>query len=371
MFQNKRRKNYFEESLNCKINKLKDPIKRSLFTKLKTHYHQNKKVSYQTITQILFGDSLLLMPKYPPLVGPGIVNNKKSLRFVVPKERIDKIKGNFDNKNSKFCLRFLSNPGTRKGKGNEDHNNKILVNINKVSFQLTMDKPFQIDLSLFNQETNELTFVAQSAIEDTVIVLQNMYQIEISNIVNIVKSKKRVNSNLYSQDMEKLIFSSSNTKNEIISFKCPLSKKRISVPARGLKCKHLQCFDLGAFIRHAEMTKKWICPCCSQPITLRDLVVDGFIEKILTKPLQSSPEKAQIKNPQLYHNGEWQHILTHNIQNFEKLNLSFRKNFSNLQQRKRIFQKTTQFTFKRPLKVTTGNKTRKTNQTSLNPSFKK
>ncbi|KAJ3440484.1 tonalli isoform b [Anaeramoeba flamelloides] len=371
MFQNKSRKNYFEESLNCKISKLNDPIKRSLFNKLKAHYHQNKKVSYQAIVHILFGDSLLLRPKYPPLIGPGVVNNKKSLRFVVPKERIDKIKGNFENQNSKFCLRFLSNLGNRKGKGKDDHNNKILVTINKVSFQLSMYKPFQIDLSLFNQETNELTFVAQSSIEDTVIVLQHMCQIEISNIVNVVKSKKRVNSNLYSQEMEKLLFSSSNTKNEIISFKCPLSKKRISVPARGLKCKHLQCFDLGAFIRHAEMTKKWVCPCCSQPITLQDLVVDGLVEKILAKSPTPSPEKAQIKKPQIYQFGEWKHILTHNIQNFEKLNLSFQKNFSNIQVRKRIFQKTNQFTFKRPLNVTNGNKTRKINQPNLNTSFKK
>lgn len=33
-----------------------------------------------------------------------------------------------------------------------------------------------------------------------------------------------------------------------ISLKCPITNKLLEIPARGIDCKHLQCFSLMAFL---------------------------------------------------------------------------------------------------------------------------
>ena len=47
-----------------------------------------------------------------------------------------------------------------------------------------------------------------------------------------------------------------------ISLKCPISGKRMSLPARGQECKHLQCFDLEAYLRLNGDRGSWKCPVC-------------------------------------------------------------------------------------------------------------
>ncbi|KAJ3443199.1 zinc finger miz domain-containing protein [Anaeramoeba flamelloides] len=411
MIHNNQKKNDPEETLDSKINKIRDPTKRSLFNKLKTHYHENKNVSHQTILRILFGDSLLLRPQYPPLIGPGIVGETKPLRFVVPRTRIEKIKRNFEKTPSKFCLRFLSNSEESEDKEKKDQecDRKILVNINNVSFKLMMNKPFQIDLSLFNKETNELTFLALSAMEDTVIVLQHMYQVDVNWIVNTVKLNKTVYSGRNFKEMKKLIYSSdcnssnklthkntntntninrernsNNSKrtlrvnnkrkdpneiiekmgeNEIISLKCPFTKKKINVPARGVGCKHMQCFDLSNFLKNAEVTKKWICPECKQQITLQNLIVDGLIERILKE------SKNENEHYKLYPNGQWLPILIKKKSQINKFNVNLKNDFNNTRPRKRDFHKTKQFLFKVPKKVNNINKIRRTKQLAFTTSL--
>ncbi|KAJ3434698.1 tonalli isoform b [Anaeramoeba flamelloides] len=401
MTNKKQEKNSIEETLDSKINKMRDPTKRSLFNKLKTHYHENKNVNYQTILRILFGDSLLLMPQYPPLIGPGIVSKTKPLRFVVPWTRIEKIKRNFENTRSKFCLRFLTNSeeGEDNEKEDQECDKKILVNINNVSFKLTINKPFQIDLSLFNKKTNELTFLALSPIEDTVIVLQHMYQVDVNRIVNTVKLNKTVYSGRNFNQMKKLVLSSDcnssnkpnvnsnwnnnnnrtlkeNNKrkdpneiiekmgeNEIISLKSPFSKKQINVPARGPRCKHTQCFDLSNFLKNTKGVKKWICPECKQSITLQDLIVDGFVERILK---ESKNKKDHYK---LYPNGEWSPILKNQKSQIKKINVNLKNDFNKTHFRKRDFHKTKQFLFKAPKKVNNINKIRITRQLVFNNSL--
>jgi len=45
-----------------------------------------------------------------------------------------------------------------------------------------------------------------------------------------------------------------------ISLKCPITKSRIRLPARGHECKHVQCFDLEAYLMINSERGSWRCP---------------------------------------------------------------------------------------------------------------
>ena len=56
---------------------------------------------------------------------------------------------------------------------------------------------------------------------------------------------------------------------------CPLTKKLIARPARGVKCLHADCFDLTGFLSYALKHNSWICPICHNMLTAEDLRVDS------------------------------------------------------------------------------------------------
>ena len=72
-----------------------------------------------------------------------------------------------------------------------------------------------------------------------------------------------------------------------LSLACPLSHKRIAIPARGATCRHLECFDLGAYIECAQSTShpRWSCPLCAAPARPDQLRVDPWTSHVL----ESSP----------------------------------------------------------------------------------
>jgi hypothetical protein len=64
----------------------------------------------------------------------------------------------------------------------------------------------------------------------------------------------------------------------VVAAKCPILQSRIQVPMRGVKCRHLQCFDVGGFVRSCHIGCFWNCPICDAPIVpSRDIVVDSLL----------------------------------------------------------------------------------------------
>lgn len=47
-----------------------------------------------------------------------------------------------------------------------------------------------------------------------------------------------------------------------ISLKCPITFKKITLPARGHDCKHIQCFDLESYLQMNCERGSWRCPVC-------------------------------------------------------------------------------------------------------------
>ena len=67
------------------------------------------------------------------------------------------------------------------------------------------------------------------------------------------------------------------------SLKCPLTRLMPDVPARGWLCRHIQCFDLYAFvIMQAEAkANRWHCPICFSVAT--HVVVDRYMGSIIER----------------------------------------------------------------------------------------
>lgn len=82
---------------------------------------------------------------------------------------------------------------------------------------------------------------------------------------------------------------------------CPINKLRMKLPAKSVKCNHIQCFDLQAFISLNKVEPTWVCPICKNPCLLADLKVDSFLLFIINS-LKVSKDCVEIE---LYANGKW------------------------------------------------------------------
>ncbi|KAI1690821.1 MIZ/SP-RING zinc finger domain-containing protein [Ditylenchus destructor] len=71
-----------------------------------------------------------------------------------------------------------------------------------------------------------------------------------------------------------------------VSLLCPLTKERIEVPVRYRDCRHLQCFDLKAFLAMKAKRNFLNCPICDAKIdrelTITSLCIDKFFQQILS-----------------------------------------------------------------------------------------
>ncbi|XP_077268216.1 zinc finger MIZ domain-containing protein tonalli isoform X3 [Temnothorax americanus] len=66
-----------------------------------------------------------------------------------------------------------------------------------------------------------------------------------------------------------------------VLLKCPITHKRITLPARGHECKHIQCFDLESYLQMNCERGNWRCPVCSKSAQLEGLEVDQYMWGIL------------------------------------------------------------------------------------------
>uniref|UniRef100_A0A7S0L034 SP-RING-type domain-containing protein n=1 Tax=Coccolithus braarudii TaxID=221442 RepID=A0A7S0L034_9EUKA len=71
-----------------------------------------------------------------------------------------------------------------------------------------------------------------------------------------------------------------------ITLLCPLTRMRIGTPARSERCRHVECFDLDAYLQcqRSSRTPKWQCPICSADARPRRLRICAWFESALTQP---------------------------------------------------------------------------------------
>mmetsp|Transcript_47849 Transcript_47849/g.113694 ORF Transcript_47849/g.113694 Transcript_47849/m.113694 type:complete len:865 (+) Transcript_47849:139-2733(+) len=100
-------------------------------------------------------------------------------------------------------------------------------------------------------------------------------------VLKLKESKAKVVELMQQQD------AAGGAGSERVSLTCPLSLTRISTPARGAACQHLQCFDLETFVWRKEGT----CPVCGLTLeTPLGLLVDAYMTEILSKVQEKGNE---------------------------------------------------------------------------------
>lgn len=83
--------------------------------------------------------------------------------------------------------------------------------------------------------------------------------------------------------------------------KDPLTKLRMNLPARGVDCIHLQCFDAMQFLQMNEQKQTWSCPLCKKKIKFENIEVDEFFLNMLQSPDLSE----ECENVVLLKDGTW------------------------------------------------------------------
>lgn len=123
----------------------------------------------------------------------------------------------------------------------------------------------------------------------------------VENLVGRIKrgqniSKQTVLSEMISKAKDPDIVATST----IMSLKCPLSAMRMQLPCRSTVCNHNQCYDATSFLQLQEQAPQWSCPVCNKTFSFQSLVVDQYVQDILTST-SSAVEQVTIEP-----DGQWQ-----------------------------------------------------------------
>ncbi|KAJ3444652.1 zinc finger miz domain-containing protein [Anaeramoeba flamelloides] len=365
---------YFFKILKNKIHNIPNKKKQILFTRLTNMYHKEKKLGPRIISQILFGNSLLLRPFKQPSIGPIFLTQGKSSKLKLAQEHISQLKRGITQKNCSVYFRCFCDKPIKRLDPLVQKTVFVQIALCNQILNLIPNKPIKMDLAWFQSKTNEIMFnVSNNLPSDLVltIVCQPMVQTTIEELIKKfvlnktmdkddaihlmqknqfgfkIDSTKEIDQTISKQtkpttvlgnkgEIGSMIMKEQNfqnnsnrlklnlnldsnqisihpTKNQSLknneisinllsdtfSLRCPLSRKRIKIPSRSIKCKHLQCFDLAQFINFAEFSKKWICPCCNIKIKINELIIDGFVQEIISKCTKKNEEVT------VFPNGNW------------------------------------------------------------------
>lgn len=95
----------------------------------------------------------------------------------------------------------------------------------------------------------------------------------------------------------------------------PLSKRRMELPARGVNCIHMPCFDAIQFLQMNEQKQTWLCPICKKKVRFEDIEIDEFFLNILQSPNLSN----ECENVIFLADGTWCEKKPKNLSNISKI----------------------------------------------------
>ena len=111
-----------------------------------------------------------------------------------------------------------------------------------------------------------------------------------------------------SAESVKRVFFTNKVKNDDIEsldltlpLKCPLTMVRLKTPVRGSNCKHLSCFDHSSLAFLLKNVHGFFrCPNCNKDVSETEIVIDGFVQDILSKT-EGNVDEVTIDSK----TGEW------------------------------------------------------------------
>ena len=149
------------------------------------------------------------------------------------------------------------------------------------------DSPLVLPTQLLRAGTNRLYFTTHDPQPHIVVVLPTTTRTW-QNLVAEVRDKHTLLPSAAQAHMRATFGDPADDDDVVagasrVSLRCPLSMRRIATPARGASCRHLECFDLEAYIELATATPfpRWQCPLCSMPSRPHQLRVDSWTAHVL------------------------------------------------------------------------------------------
>ncbi|ETV84888.1 hypothetical protein H257_02804 [Aphanomyces astaci] len=94
----------------------------------------------------------------------------------------------------------------------------------------------------------------------------------------------------------------------MLSVRCPLGLCVIDLPARGIHCQHLQCFDLKTFLlfNRTARSRAWKCIVCHKFIALDDLRIDPYLKQLLA----DVRDDEELEEVEIFPDATWRKRVT-------------------------------------------------------------
>ncbi|CAD5124552.1 DgyrCDS12827 [Dimorphilus gyrociliatus] len=89
-----------------------------------------------------------------------------------------------------------------------------------------------------------------------------------------------------------------------VSLKCPVTYRKIQLPARGHDCRHIQCFDLETYLQMNCERPTWKCPVCNKNAQLEGLEIDQYMWSILQQLAKNDFDEVTIEA-----NANWKPVI--------------------------------------------------------------
>jgi hypothetical protein len=135
-------------------------------------------------------------------------------------------------------------------------------------------------------ETNTLEIAVSSCCCSHLFVLQLVHRPSVNSVLTGLLRKRLLPTEHCIAKIKRWFASNSDDSVQQtgvrVSLKCPVTFKRIQLPARGAECKHIQCFDLEAYLKMNCERCTWRCPVCNSNAQLEGLEVDHYIWGIIS-----------------------------------------------------------------------------------------
>ncbi|KAJ3427568.1 tonalli isoform b [Anaeramoeba flamelloides] len=397
-----------KKQLDQQIGSLTDQTIKKSYQYLQEFYRNNKKLSDDVISVLLFGDGTFSKANAPPFLGPVVLDLHTPVRFRFTKKKIEREKLRSQRLGLDPYLVVL-NLKVGKQRGIERHSSTnimmclqnpklnpkepvISLKINQRVVKCPFSLPIKLDLDWFDQTRNEFCVKTKKRGIIAVIALQyletksTVTNLSINDVISSIVerstckpnesllrmkkimsmgsklnhktkfiTKPSITTNIISQSTEPtLITTKKNNRPKIdrypiqnfsininniyhnhnqekpiqklnndlqqmsisISLICPLGRKRITIPSKGINCGHIQCFDLECFLRFAIENQNFNCPFCEKVLKVEDLIIDGLLQNIILKTKKQRPKEII-----LFPNGEWQ-TKRNQLKKYEKNNNS-------------------------------------------------
>jgi hypothetical protein len=163
-----------------------------------------------------------------------------------------------------------------------------LEKFKKDARKMTQEMPLDMNPWL-NPGCNNVTIQATGMLKYQVVV-QLMRPNSVTDLVERTRTLSTIPTEAGKQHVIKSLRSNVVEKKNVTLLD-PVLLTRIRIPARPSHCLHIECFDLAHFLRLNERSRTWRCPVCGSEAPYEKLIVDGWMNSILTT---LGPEESEI-----------------------------------------------------------------------------